>query len=86
MHVHRVCVVPQYRARSRQVRCTDAVIATGPAAFALTQQALSMTHFLEALHGRHAARARADPDHCITDTLRQHDLKQLTLRHLRCVY
>lgn len=42
-----------------------------------------MTHFLDALHGRRAVQARADPERCITPAFREHDLKQLTLRHLR---
>jgi hypothetical protein len=70
--------------RREQRNCSDAVIATGPAAFALTSQAITSLRFLDALHDKHTLDAFGDPGNCINEEMAKHDLKQLVVRHFRC--
>jgi hypothetical protein len=64
--------------------CTGSVIATGPAAFTVTMQALGALHFFDVLHDLRPVNTFGDPAACLSEPYKQHALSSLTLRHLRC--
>ena len=59
-------------------------MATGPAAFTITMQALGALHFFDALVDVKPAAAFGDPAGCLSQQYQQHSLHALVLRHLRC--
>lgn len=61
------------------------MMATGPAAFTATMQALGSLYFLDELKGKAPGTVLGDPAGCINEDIQGHDLHALVLRHLRYV-
>jgi hypothetical protein len=62
----------------------DAVITTGPAAFAASQQALGAMLFMKQLSYAKPVNAFGDPAGCLVGGFTQKTLKDLYFRQMRC--
>jgi hypothetical protein len=64
--------------------CADAVLTTGPIAFAATQQAIGALEFLPLMATLKPVNSLGDPAGCLNGTFTTITLKELYLRQMRC--